>query len=85
MIDEKDFLKYKLEIERRFFEIEKKLLLLEHQLEKAVSGQVGANVEMSDEEQKKIEEEALRQAKTFAEWTEDADTIAKLGIGIKTT
>lgn len=84
MIDEAEFLKYKLETERRFFELEKQLLLLQHRVEKNELAKTGAVAELSEEEKTKIEEDAVKQTKTFAEWTEDAETLAKLGIGVKT-
>ena len=84
MIDETEFLKYKLEMERRFFELEKKVLILSHELEKHALGKPGAVTALTDDEKKKMEEDSLKQAKTFAEWTEDSETLERLGVGIKT-
>ena len=85
MISKKEFLAYKLEMERRFHEQDIKILELQNQLEKAeLRRQIRspAPVAISDEEKKANEEEAARQQKRFAEWTEDADTLSRLGMNL---
>ena len=85
MISKEEFLEYKLETERRFNEQDRKILILQHELEKAeLLRQIKspAPIVVSEEEKAAAKKEAEDQQRKYAEWTEDPDTLAKLGIGV---
>ena len=82
MISRKEFANYQLEMEKRFSQLEKEVQALKHQLE---IEKLKVNInnptpsEPTKEEKEAAKKEVEEQNRVFNEWSEDQETLVKLG------
>ena len=82
MIKRKEFEDYKRAVEEQFIRLDKKIVELIHRMEvEKLKATLTAPVQqpVTDEEKKAAEAEVMEQNRKFAEWCEDAETLANLG------
>lgn len=83
MISRKEFAAFQLSVEKRFAAVEKENQELKHRLEIEQLKSTLKNTEpapASNEEIKAAEREMEEQNRKFVEWSEDSETLAKLGV-----
>ena len=83
MISRKEFAAFQLSVEKRFAALEKENQALKHQLEIERLKTEFKNPEptpVSNDEKKAAENTVNEQNRKFAEWSEDTETLSKLGL-----
>ena len=83
MISRKEFAAFQLSVEKRFAALERENQELKHRIEIEQLKSTLKNPDptpVSDDEKKAAENAVNEQNRKFAEWSEDSETLSKLGL-----